>query len=52
MTTPLVVFTLAFIRVVVMVTVPAASDTQNGVGVAQVLLTESDVLLGNVVAVV
>ena len=46
MTTPVVVFTLAFIRDVVMVTVPAASDTQKGVGVPQVLLTDSDVLLG------
>ena len=34
------------------VTVPPASDTQNGVGVLHVLLTESEVLVGNVLAVV
>jgi len=39
-------------RVVVIVTVPAASDTQNGVGVCQALLTDSDVLAGSALAVV
>ena len=52
MTTPVVALTLAFIRVVVIVTVPPASDTQNGVGVLHVLLTDSEVLVGNVFAVV
>ena len=39
-------------RVVVMVRVPAASDTQKGGGGLQVLLTDSEVLVGKVLAVV
>src|SRR6185369_8575291 len=50
LTTPVVVLTFAFMRAVVMVKVPAASVTQNGVGVSQVLLTDSDVLLGSALA--
>ena len=34
------------------VTVPAASVTQNGVGVCHVLLTDNDVLVGSTLAVV
>ena len=52
MTTPVISLTFAFMRVVVMVTVPAPSVTQNGVGVAQGLLTDSEVLVGRAAAVV
>jgi hypothetical protein len=43
---------VAFIRLVVIVTVPDASETQNGAGVLQVLLTESSVFVGIVLVVV
>jgi hypothetical protein len=48
---PVVVSTFAFMRVVVMVSVPALSVTQNE-GATQVALTESDVVVGSVAALV
>src|SRR5947209_2531166 len=51
-TTPVISLTITLIRLVVIVTVPDASDTQNGVGVLQLLLTDSDALAGSAFAVV
>src|SRR6185312_8010435 len=49
---PDVSLTFTFRRLVVMVTVPEASATQNGVGVVQGLLTDSSVFVGSALAVV
>ena len=49
---PVVSLTMTFIRLVVIVTVPADSVTQNGVGVVQVLLTDSDDFIGIALALV
>ena len=51
-TTPVISLTITLIRLVVIVTVPDDSDTQNGVGVLQALLTDSDVFVGRAFAVV
>src|ERR1035437_5770526 len=49
---PVLSLTLTLIRAVVMVTVPAASVTQNAAGVAQVLLTDIEVVVGMEAALV